>query len=486
MQRKNELRRLLLHDHPSPKSLSIHDKRKVLNEVLEYTLNDAEQGSVQWRNERELGGSDTASIMGKGYYGRGLFDVVRERIFGSNFSGNIATRMGRIMEDVPRKIIEKIFNTTVHELKSLPNQLNHTSYSPDGVAVLKLFNKIIMVLLEFKVPLSRIPDGKIPREYLPQIKSGMCALPMVDGSLFVNSMLRICPLRDFSYNLEYNTKLHKSDLTTCKTRPNSHKSKLEHIYAFGLSIIVQNKIQRQASLQYLQAMEVVPTTNTSYGNSFVIFDGPSFETKLLNNPGPGARSDSTEQKDWYQSLLLNNEVDYGNESESTYDRLFSYIDEHKLVSVFTIPPFVVNENLGNIELLKQEHYILPIQPNVISNEMHSYFSSSMEFLRSQLEAQSVDIVGCIPYKIFKMDIIYQPNDEPLFIKNLKPFIDKYAEIKEKCSNIDRLPISDEEKNNMKWNVLYEHFPDKKPTDHDKSEEFGFEITNKILNDDSMF
>lgn len=541
--RTTKLRTLLLHEHNSPISLSIHEKIKIIEEVINITAYDPAQGSKEWVSERQIGGSDTSSVMGKGYYGKGFFDVIKDKIFGSSFTGNLATRFGRVMEEVSRKFIEKIFNTHVWELKSLPNQLPYTSYSPDGVAVAQLFGRLMMLLLEFKTPLSRIPDGKIPKEYLPQIKAGMCAIPMVEGSLFVNSMLRLCSLRDFKYNFEYNTNLHKSDTTTCKSRPIPHKSKLDNIVAFGMTVLVQNEIQYKNSLENADNAYIDPLltelglnegkVSSSYGNTFIVFDsGPSLEdellrgkvlsiTKTLNNiyrtinlkkrlysrfakitnippnyletsKNIDSTIDSINDLEFdnlfEQSLLYENEKEYGAETETTIDSILNYVDNKMMLDAFHIPPFIVSENLGRMEIFQKCGWKSQnINPDKVTADVRIYFLESMEHLRNQLKEQNVKIVGVIPYKIFKMDIIYQPNDEPQFIQNLKPQIDKYAEIKTKCAAIDKdNSIDIEEKNNRKWNIVYEYFPDKKSKTNEEIEVSRNDLLSKLNLDDSMF
>ena len=532
--RDNRLREILLHNHPSPRSLSMDEKVHIVNKVIEMTINDPAQGTKEWASERQIGGSDTSSVVGKGYFGKNFFDVVRDRIFpGNGFSGNLATRFGRVMEEFSRKFIEKLFSTTVWEFKSLPNQLHYTSYSPDGLTVINILGKIMMLLLEFKTPLNRIPDGKIPREYLPQIKAGMCALPMVDGSLFMNTMLRICSFRDLQYNFDYNTRVHKSDTTTCKSRPSTHKSKLDKILAFGLCILIQTKEQRSLAEYYLADVNQVDgsQTNEYSDTSVVVFDsGPSLEEELFKSPILSIQKtldqiyqssnnryalydrikhnypnlnvpdfNIGEQKLHKHMYLSNNELfkdasvyenekDYGNESEVVSDSIFAHVDQNKYISMYHIPPYLVLDNLAKIQLLKDSGLINGgnVNPDTITADMQIYMIESINFFRRELEKQSVHIVGFIPYKVFKMDLIFQPNDDPLFMRSqVKPHIDVYAQIKAQCNAIDvRTDLTDEEKNTHKWDILFKFFPDKKPavTSDDVTEG----LIEKLDADDFMF
>jgi hypothetical protein len=510
LNKSEKLREILLHYHPNPINVSIDDKIAIVLKIIELTQDDPAQGSKAWASERQIGGSDTSSVMGRGYYGKGFFDVVRDKIFGSCFNGNLATRFGRVMEEVSRLFIEKIFTTTVWELKSLPNQLVYTSYSPDGVTVAQLFGKMLMLLLEFKTPLSRIPDGKIPKEYLPQIKAGMCAMPMVDGSLFVNTMLRICNLKDIKYNYEYNTILHKSDCKVTQSNKIPHKSKIDQVVAFGLMVLVQNEIQYKNALENAEdeidpiLVELGLTEGrvvNSHGKIFITFDdGVSFEDNLLRKKSLSidktleniyrtanirkADPNLTEDKNFSAAMLYENEVDYGFEGENSIDTILNHVDNKLMLGCYHLPPYIVTENLGRIDLFKSQG-ISPakIDPVAITAEVRKYFIDAMDNIRNAFKEQNVRIVGFVPYKIFKMDFIYQPNTEPDFIKNLKPQIDKYADIKKKCNEVDAdNQLNDEEKNSRKWEILYEFFPEKKPADVENNKN---DLLSKI-DEDSMF
>ena len=497
--RTDKLREVLLHTHQSPKSIDINAKIKIINDIVEITINDAAQGSKEWVSERQIGGSDIASVMGHGYYGKDFFSVVCDKIFGSKFYGNLATKFGRVMEEISRKIIEKLFGATVWELKSLPNQLKYTSYSPDGVAVAHILGKYLMLLLEFKTPLSRIPDGKIPKEYLPQIKAGMCAIPIVDGSLFVNSMLRICNLYEVKYNFEYNTVLHKADCTTCKSRPYSNKSKIDQVCAIGISVLIQSEAQcayASGKVSNHNGEEIMFKGDYNYEDD-LLRSAPLNEDDLTRNIDRAASSrtqllEQYEQKQFagtdalfIKSLLYDNEKDYGSEAERTMDTILGHVDDKLMLDVFHIPPYIVQENLGKSGFLKECGFKQSnVNADQVTMESRVYLLDSMNYLRDELKKQNVRIVGILPYKIFRMDLIYQDNNDPNFIRNLKPLIDKYEDIKINCNKIDATTKSPEDRDLQKWEIIYGHFPNKRPAVSVDSIDSATNILN--LNDDSMF
>jgi hypothetical protein len=525
-----KLREIMLHSHPFPKLISVNEKLNIIKQIIELTANDPAQGTKEWVSERQIGGSDTASVIGKGYYGKSFFEVVKEKIFpGGGFTGNLATRFGRVMEEFSRKFIEKLFSTEVWEFKSLPNQLQYTSYSPDGVSMIQLFGKLLMVLLEFKTPLSRIPDGKIPKEYLPQIKAGMCALPMVDGSLFISTMLRICNMQEMQYNFNYNTRIHKADITTYKSRPVSNKSKLNQIIGFGLCLLIQNEEQRKNANQIHSDLKITETVQESKNCNYIVFgNNSSIEEELFKSKKSTPENDlqtasnknyfyrtmkkkycdiqlpynynlfedyqtpvNTNEFDLFKnSIMHNHEKDYGNENETTFDNILNYADKNSYISAFHIPPYIVVDNLAKSALFKESGLASSgdiLDDEYITAEMRIYLIETLEFIRKELKKQSINIVGFIPYKVFKMDFIYQPNDDPLFMKEqVAPYIKVYSEIKTECNAIDHdANFTDEEKNKMKWDIIFKYFPDKKPVETEEIEDINKSLLSK-LDDDFIF
>ena len=538
LDRNELLRSLLQHKHPTPKLISLEDKVLLIKRILEITAFDPEQGSKEWAEGRQIGGSDAAAMLGKGYYGKSEFDVVSDKIFPGRFMGNTATRFGKIFEEVDRLIVEQIFGHKVWEFKSLPNQLPFTTYSPDGVTIAYLFHRLIMILLEFKTPLSRIPDGKIPKEYMPQIKSGMCALPFVDGALFVNTMLRICGLKDFGYNFEYNVRFHKSDTTTCKTRPIKHKDKLTDVVALGMAVLYQTDVNRSNVKEHFD----VGGDDEEFGNAkyvssrdhtFVVFDtGPSFEDDLLKTkeligdkavsaiyarhrnriqyyskvsdqyPNLDIPNFESENKDtlinvptfdlFKSSLLNESECDFGVETESDTARMLEYIEERKFIQIQHIPPFVVGEKMFQSPLLKacgltNDNSVNKFNPDYVTEETRIYFIERLNEIRTSWDNLGIHIVGVIPYKVFKMDFVFTPNDDPTFINHMKSGAERYGKIKSECKEIDRSSNDINEKNKAKWEILYKYYPDKKQaqeTHEQKSLEDG--LISIVADDNFMF
>jgi len=341
------LKELLFHNHNNPKSIDINIKHQNIKKIIEITSNNPEQGTIEWINERQIGGSDTAAVLGKGYKGRNFYNIVEDKIIGSNFNGNIATRFGRIMENVSKLIIKTIYNATIYDLKSLPNKYKYTSYNPDGIAFIEINEQMLMILLEFKSPFSRIPSGIIPKEYIPQIKAGMCAIPSVNGTLFVNTMIRVCNINDFDYN------------NKCSSFHKDYNNINENLTALGLIFLFNTECNTECNIE----------CNTE----------------------------------------CNTVVDLGLLDEKQFDYELRNIDDKKYNTYYSIP--LINNDIKPEQYFKQELNIAKSKGN---------------------------IYGIIPYKVFKIDIIWIENNEPEFIDQLEQYAKKYGEIKYEADIIDNI------------------------------------------------
>lgn len=202
-------------------------RNKKLEEVKEFitsNCNLAPQGSEEWLRVRQsiIGGSELSILLGKNPFSK-VEDLVAGKCCLTKFSGNVATKWGNIFEELTRMIVQMLFlpdikisEECIYETGSLEGKIPHHRFSPDGLTVIVYKNqdgkqKPMIVLLEFKSPLSSIPSGVIPPYYLPQVLGGMCDIDMVEIGLFVNATFRKCSLSQFGNNSRYNTKFHISD-----------------------------------------------------------------------------------------------------------------------------------------------------------------------------------------------------------------------------------------------------------------------------------
>lgn len=518
------LKKILHHDHPDPRTLDLTYKVKLIEMIKEATSDDPEQGSKEWAEGRQIGGSEAAIMLGSTVYGKTAYDVIKDKIFPGGFFGNLATKFGQTFEEVGRLVVQVIFRHKVWELKSLPNKLKHTTYSPDGLTIAYLFKRFMLLLLEFKMPLSRIPDGKIPKDYIPQIKAGMCAIPFVDGALFVDTMLRVCKLNQLNYNFEYNLRLHKQDTTTAKAKHRQicAKDKLDMVCGFGMVVLYQNDLCRSNVTEHYEDFLNDEKITSFGGESIVVFQtGPTFEEELLkpkpcrdnhhriryrnsfyeylfsqgkiptnilfDNKNTVEGFHKLNESELFCRALLNiNETDFGDEIANNYEKMFEIIHEKKFIQTKYLDPYLVYKNVEKLPVFKSNDFPTSEYENyeesVINSHIH--FLQEMDALRIAWEETDNKIVGVIPYKIFNLQMIFTENKEPKFMDAMQPILDIYDNIKKEIADIK---IDDEiEKNKAKYDVLFKYFPDKKPLEIAEQSSVDEALLKMALDDDGLF
>lgn len=236
--RKTEIQSLL------SKAENKHDKLKIFVNYYKYL---PKQGSKQWLEEKNgnelkpptVGGSEMALLINNP---RELAD---KKLNPKKFNGNIHTRWGNIFEEILSSILDYLFKAKSVETGSIPGLIDENgniiqAYSPDRLRVINkyilrdvlfgfpneaikcfesefnnLFPKLhndLIVLDELKCPSTRIPDGKIPKEYIYQPPTGACTIPIVDFALFINACFRKCSFKDFGFNNKYDIEFHNKDI----------------------------------------------------------------------------------------------------------------------------------------------------------------------------------------------------------------------------------------------------------------------------------
>lgn len=196
-------------------------ERKILEYVDEKSANGIKQHSKEWSSIRQttIGGSSLATIQGKNPY-NSVQALISERIGFTNYESSIKPQWGNLFEDVIKRVVEYQKKCTVHGedlyVRGQPyNGSVITSYSPDGLAVITRshehggFGHPEIALLEFKCPYGRIPNGVVPKYYVPQVKMGLELLEIPTVGLFAEAVFRRCSWDTLGYNKHYDTQLVK-------------------------------------------------------------------------------------------------------------------------------------------------------------------------------------------------------------------------------------------------------------------------------------
>lgn len=187
---------------------------------------NGKQRSVEWFKlmADTFGGSEVASLFNSGYNSREA--AIASKVLPVPFIKKRECTWGVIFEVVIGRVVEIDCETEIYGDTMCITVLKGHRYSPDGYCVMtfyiddegqiKIWTPICgkepafqaIVLLEFKSPYSRLPDGSIPRYYKPQLWSGLTVSPIAAFGMFVEAVFRKCALEDLGDNENYDKDYH--------------------------------------------------------------------------------------------------------------------------------------------------------------------------------------------------------------------------------------------------------------------------------------
>jgi len=149
----------------------------------------------------------------------------------NNWRGGVACWWGTLFEEVITIIVEIELCGKIKGDSICIQKIKGHRNSPDGYIVAhfyeennmtKIYTKDIdesliteshIIMLEFKCPLSRKPTMEIPKQYIPQLWSGLEVSGIAAMGLFIDSVFRKCSMGALGYNIEYDTAYHNKDQT---------------------------------------------------------------------------------------------------------------------------------------------------------------------------------------------------------------------------------------------------------------------------------
>ena len=393
----------------------------LLNEFINKNKNLAPQGSEEWHKTRKysIGGSEMAIITGENPYQK-LDSLVAGKIGFTKFNGNLATRWGNLFEYITNRLTEIIFNADITETGSLEGSVKNQRYSPDGLGVVKTvcysFEKQketiehCIVLFEYKSPFISIPNGVIPKHYMPQVKTGLCSIPITDFAIFISNMYRKCPLEDLKNNISYDTKFHNKD--------SAKKINIELPLAYGIIVIYQTDFQKeQFKKKYFSHKEFVISYESEDSDDLEYLKvGEDVEMDIDEDQ----YNSDIELYKYFNKYNNNTYIlkDFGKSGYYEFDNLMTLIDEN-LVSVEYLEPSIINKELW------EKNDLLKYQNLDITNPENKPIDI--------LKYQKNNFLGFIPWKLFKSDIIHQSKEEN-YVKNYQSTIDNTVNILHKINN----------------------------------------------------
>lgn len=212
--------------------------KKVLRDwVRDKEANGVVQHSAQWHKDKvfTIGGSSIATIQGFNPYSS-IYKLIGEKVGLFKFISDIKPQWGNLFEDVIKRVVEYDKNCEVlgEDLFVVGDDEN-TSYSPDGLAVMAVEdNQMVeeetfvesptglqkriemvpvntvrdeIVLVEFKCPQTRIPNGSPPKNYASQVKMGLDLLKLPSVGMLIEGVFRRCTWDQLGNNPAYDRTL---------------------------------------------------------------------------------------------------------------------------------------------------------------------------------------------------------------------------------------------------------------------------------------
>jgi len=473
-----------------PEHMSLKkDKLQQVAKLVKEGKKMPKQGTKEWLKERKVGGSEVSILLGKNPWKKEV-DLVKDKTnLSIGFKGNLATRWGNILEPMTSRLVELIFNTRVEEINMLKGKMKGQTYSPDGVGVVQLkcdgekevklsddqilIRKSQKLLFEFKAPFSRIPSGRMPKEYICQIQSGLSAIEDADKALFVDAMYRVCSLRDLRLNNKYNKSLHMYDIKK-KYIP------LPRPIAMGIIVFYQTSEDKEDFMLFSDDCDIEQTLEIESDDDDIEFleinsDSDSSDDDFFTEPEgydlslletdrmiripnfigrKELREDAKEMKKatkdvlsasyrycdktFIQSMMKLDEMDIGEMGRHVIDRLFELTVDDKTVKTMYLDPFVVDEFLGRIDFLYNQDVPVTCDMGLrkiksIERKIHKSMCKQMKKIRRRMgydkngNSSINEIIGFLPWKMFECDVMIEERDMG-FATELEPKLDKVTKI----------------------------------------------------------
>jgi hypothetical protein len=403
-------------------------QQMVITKFLETVTEAPIQKSAEWHAIRKttIGGSEISSVLNiNPFKSRRSLIADKAGISTLTFNGCLATRWGNTFEQLTREWIQRIsvMDGEIQETGSIEGVIARQRYSPDGLGVVKLLNENdqlddYIVLFEFKAPFSGLPDGKIPKHYIPQIQTGLLSIPICDLSIFVNNCYRKCALSDLGFAMTYDTNFHSGDAKKRRTA----SQRFDSVLSCGIIGFYQTKENYENAIKVL-----------GYGSD-------SDSEKEIDS----AESYSNYNLDSDINILMNSKdtpLDFGTAKEKTLNRLFILCEEARVNAVYY--PMILNQEAINdldfVQTHKKEKPISEINVKKIIKMQINQFGD-------HCDDNEYMIVGYLPWKLVKSDIIIETIDETWKEKIEEP-------IRETLKIIDEIKNSDDPQSKY-----YEYYP----------------------------
>jgi hypothetical protein len=395
-------------------------KNTILNRLINDNINLAPQGSDEWLALREynIGGSEMATITGDSGFSS-IDKLIAQKIGLYKFNGNIMTRWGNLFEPITQMLMEKIFDINqIQETGSLEGAVKNQRYSPDGLAVVKMLcgefiedeyietEEYCTVLFEYKSPYYGIPCGYIPKYYIPQVKTGLCSIPIADFALFVSNMFRKCAFDDLQNTNVYDINFHNRD----------QKKKFIPELPLAMGIITFHQTQQQYDKfckDYSDIIDFVDnsdvsdsdTSDSDTSDSDDCSNEENADTVFGNmgNPIIKKPKNNSLHNYIYMNRNTSRKIDFGKSYYTDFDTILLLFSE-KLITPEYSEPHVFDKYC--------KHDFISAQNKL--NPNNKTFKEQIQIYKNIISDPK--IMGYIPWKLMKSDILYEQRDDSYVLK----------------------------------------------------------------------
>jgi len=306
-----------------------------------------------------------------------LKGLLAQKIGLTRFNGNTATRWGKLLEEVTRQWSELVLcmEDEIKETGSVEGFVKNQRYSPDGLGIVELDGKHQIILFEFKAPLGLLPNGKVPKHYLPQILTGMASMPFVSKSIFVNNCYRKCPLSDLNFESTYDEKFHAGDFK--KRKAGLRKSEVK-----GVGLI------------FFYTTDVRETLYKKYVHD---------EDAVINWEEPMGRPQAYTRDIDYDLLFSEELIDFG--ASDKFARLLDMYDVNDVSAYYAT--IKMNRAAVNDMPICQDQLIEFEETDV---NFTAYFNNKLKHFLRFCTLHNYKPIGYLPWKLMVSDIIVVERD----------------------------------------------------------------------------
>jgi hypothetical protein len=361
-----------------------------------------------------VGGSEVASLMEMNPYSS-FVKVVGLKSGALSWDGGaaVACWWGTMFEPVIEDIVEidcgtRLHGTQINITANAKSGLrNSHANSPDGYAVITLYydkaseawrlhtsdveesakncpKKKVIALLEFKCPYRRRPRDEVPRQYRPQVWSGLALSPVAHLGLFVDAVFRKCALWDLGPFKEYDRGYHVERTNPNWTTPVAWG--MIGIYAPRLDAEKSGPAKACGSTADLQNVEM----------------GAAYEGWLLYMKELGISYESPEQSKKENRPFCPDPLDFGDCRKETFETMLGLLNRGEFLAKRTRPCFA-NGSGASLRTSKE-------------------IGAEVDRL-AQSPPQGFYLLGVIPWKLLEVAYHFQKR-RPNFLREISPLVHK--------------------------------------------------------------